>query len=64
MRRAETGSGYCRRHGDAIFGAMLGAIVYEKAVDEEVHVEAEKWPRREDKDNAEPPRPDRSKRRR
>jgi len=28
-------------HGDAIFGAMLGAIVYEKAVDEAVEVEAE-----------------------
>jgi hypothetical protein len=26
---------------------MLGAVVYEKAVDEAVHVEAEKWPRRE-----------------
>jgi hypothetical protein len=49
VRRAETGSGYCQRHGDAIFGAMLGAIMYEKAVDEEVHVEAEKWPRREGK---------------
>ena len=33
---AEAGSNFCRRHGDAIFGAMLGAIVYEKAVDEAV----------------------------
>jgi hypothetical protein len=49
VRRAEAGSRYCRQHGDAIFGAMLGAIVYEKAVDETVHVEAEKWPRREGK---------------
>lgn len=49
VRKAERESGFCRRHGDAIFGAMLGAIVYEKAVDEAVHVEAEKWPRREEK---------------
>ena len=46
-QKAEAGSGYCRRHGDALFGAMLGAIVYEQAVDEVVQVEAEKWPRLE-----------------
>jgi hypothetical protein len=45
VQKAEAESRYCRRHGDAIFGAMLGAIVYEKAVDEAVEVEAEKWPR-------------------
>jgi hypothetical protein len=28
---------------------MLGAIVYEKPVDEAVHVEKEKWPRRKEK---------------
>jgi len=28
---------------------MLGAIVYEAAVDEAVEVETEKWPRREGK---------------
>jgi hypothetical protein len=28
---------------------MLGALVYEKAVDEAVEVGAEKWPRREEK---------------
>ena len=44
VRKAEAGTGFCRRHGDAIFGVMLGAIVYEKAVDEAVVVEAEKWP--------------------
>ncbi len=49
VQKAEAGSEYCRQHGDAIFGAMLGAIVYEKAVDEAVHVEAEKWPRRTEK---------------
>jgi hypothetical protein len=35
VRRAESQTGFCRRHGDAIFGVMLGAIVYEKAVDED-----------------------------
>jgi hypothetical protein len=49
VRTAEEGSGFCRRHEDAILGAMLGALVLEKAVDEAVHVEAEKWPRREEK---------------
>ena len=49
LRKAEAESGFCRQHGDAIFGAMLGAIVYEKAIDEAVRVEAEKWPRREEK---------------
>ena len=47
-QKAEAGSVYCRRHGSAIFGAMLGAIVYEKAVNEAVEIEAEKWPRREE----------------
>ena len=47
VRKAEVGTGFCRRHGDAIFGVMLGAIVYEKTVDEAVEVETEKWPRRE-----------------
>jgi hypothetical protein len=55
LRKAEAESGFCRRHGDAIFGAMLGAIVYEAPVDEAVHVEAEKWPQR--KVNGEGPRP-------
>ena len=27
VRKAEEGSAYCRRHGDAIYGAMLGALV-------------------------------------
>ncbi len=49
VRKAEAESGFCRRHGEAIFGAMLGAIVYEKAVDEVVEIEAEKWPRKEKK---------------
>jgi hypothetical protein len=34
VRKAEEGTGFCRRHGDAIFGVMLGAIVYEKPVEE------------------------------
>jgi len=33
-RKAEAGTGFCRRHGDAIFGVMLGAIVYEEPVEE------------------------------
>jgi hypothetical protein len=32
VQKAEAESGFCRRHGDAILGAMLGAIVDEKAM--------------------------------
>ncbi len=42
-QKAESESGFCRRHGDAIFGALLGVIVSEKAVDEAS--DTEKWPR-------------------
>ena len=49
VQRAEKETGFCRRHGDAIFGVMLGAIVYEDAVDEAVEIESEKWPRIERK---------------
>ena len=28
MRKAEEGSPFCRRHGDAVFGAMLGRLVH------------------------------------
>jgi len=28
MREVELGTPFCRRHGDAVFGAMLGALVY------------------------------------
>ncbi|MGB7434701.1 MAG: hypothetical protein WBR26_03305 [Candidatus Acidiferrum sp.] len=31
-RRAEEGALYCRKHGDAVFGAMLGALVYQEPV--------------------------------
>ncbi len=34
-RKAEEGTGFCRRHGDAIFGVMLGAIVYGEPVEDE-----------------------------
>jgi len=34
VKTAEKGTGFCRRHGDAIFGVMLGAIVYEEPVEE------------------------------
>ena len=36
VRKAETGSPFCRRHGDAVFGAMLGALVYGEPVNEVV----------------------------
>jgi len=35
VRKVEEGTGFCRRHGDAIFGVMLGAIVYEEPVAED-----------------------------
>jgi hypothetical protein len=36
VRKAESGSPFCRKHGDAIFGAMLGALVHEEPVNEMV----------------------------
>ncbi len=36
VRLAEEGSRYCARHGDAITGALLGALVHAEAVDEAV----------------------------
>jgi hypothetical protein len=44
VRRAKEGSRFCRRHGEAIFGAMLGALVYEEGVEEMVHLCNEKEP--------------------
>jgi hypothetical protein len=32
MRKAAEGLPFCSRHGDAIFGATLGALLYEKPV--------------------------------
>jgi hypothetical protein len=37
VRKAETGTAFCRRHGDAIFGAMLGALRYLKSLEEIEH---------------------------
>jgi hypothetical protein len=37
VRKAERGSGFCRHHGDAIFGAMLGVLVYSGPVEEIEH---------------------------
>ena len=28
MRKAEEGSAFCRKHGDALLGAMLGLLVH------------------------------------
>ena len=36
VRKAEKGSHFCRRHGDAIFGAVLGALVYAETVEQAV----------------------------
>ena len=44
VRKAEEGSAFCRRHGDAILGAMLGALVYAEAVDEVEHLCGEARP--------------------
>jgi hypothetical protein len=38
VRRAEEGSAFCKKHGDAIFGEMLGALVYMEAVNEVEHL--------------------------
>jgi len=34
VRNAEEGSAFCRKHGDAVFGAMLGMLVYGEVVKE------------------------------
>jgi len=37
-RKAEAGSAFCRKHGDAAFGMMLGALVYAPARNEMQHL--------------------------
>ena len=37
-RKAEAGSVFCKRHVDAIFGAMLGALMYGEPVNEVEHL--------------------------
>jgi len=44
MRQAEAGSPFCRRHADAIFGAMLGAVVHSEPVMEVEHLCGEESP--------------------
>ena len=44
VRKAEEGSAFCRRHGDAFFGAMLGALVYAEPVWEMEHLCGEMRP--------------------
>ena len=34
VQKAEGESGFCRRHGDAIIGAWLGAVVHDESSDE------------------------------
>ena len=36
LRAAEVGEKFCRRHGDAIIGAVFGALMYGPVVDAEV----------------------------
>lgn len=36
-RKAERGSKFCRKHGDAVIGAMLWALVNEEPAEELVH---------------------------
>jgi hypothetical protein len=44
VRAAENGSSFCRRHGNAIFGVVLGALVYAEPVDEAVKFPEEPVP--------------------
>jgi hypothetical protein len=44
VRRAEEGSEFCRRHGDAIFGAMLGVLVRTEPGKEVEHFCGDKAP--------------------
>ncbi len=44
VRKAEAESGFCRRHGDAIFGALLGALVHSVPMEEIEHSREEKTP--------------------
>lgn len=43
-RKAEAGSVFCRKHGEGIFGAMLGALVHSEAVNEVEHLCGEERP--------------------
>jgi hypothetical protein len=38
LRAVEVGERFCRRHGDAITGAVFGALMYGPVVDEEVKI--------------------------
>lgn len=38
LRSAEAGEKFCRRHGDAITGAVFGALMYGPVVHEEVEI--------------------------
>jgi len=40
VRKAEEGTPFCQRHGDAVFGAMLGALVYREPVNEVLSLES------------------------
>jgi hypothetical protein len=47
VRKAERGSEFCRRHGDAIFGAMLGAVIHEPESNDETALEKDEMRRDE-----------------
>ncbi len=44
VRKVEAGSRFCRRHGEAIFGAMLGALAYGEPVNLMEHLCVEERP--------------------
>jgi hypothetical protein len=44
VRKAEARSSFCKKHGEAIFGALLGALTYGEPVDEIEHLCGEERP--------------------
>lgn len=44
VQKAEAGSAFCKKHGDAIVGVMLGALVFAPALNEVEHLCAQNRP--------------------
>jgi len=44
MRKSQPGSAFCKKHGDAIFGAMLGALTFGPPIKEIEHLCEEQRP--------------------
>jgi len=42
VQKAEAESGFCRRHGGAIVGAWLGAVIHEPEMNNEAPLEKDK----------------------